>query len=145
MACKDAQESGGLNPVPLDQRRAPPVRIVLVSTPRSGNNWLRHLLARLYDIPSLSVHNPADLDWAALPPHCVFGDSQLLHRGLHGRVEAGRVCRIAGGRGQAARAAIARAPLKDRRARRGIEAEPWIVQTPPTLCSAMKYEPIRAY
>src|SRR5439155_7461592 len=73
MACKDAQESGGLNPVPLDQRRAPPVRIVLVSTPRSGNNWQRHLLARLYDVPSLSVHNPADLDWEALPPQCVLG------------------------------------------------------------------------
>ena len=49
------------------------MRIVLVSTPRSGNNWLRHLLASLYDIPSLSVHNPADLDWATLPPDCVLG------------------------------------------------------------------------
>ena len=47
-------------------------RVAIVSTPRSGNTWLRHLLMRLYDIPGLAVHSPAELDWALLPDRCVF-------------------------------------------------------------------------
>ena len=73
MACVDSANIEGITPASPEQRRGTPPRVVLLSTPRSGNNWLRHLLARLYDVPSLAVHNPADLDWAALPPHCVLG------------------------------------------------------------------------
>jgi hypothetical protein len=47
-------------------------RVAIVSTPRSGNTWLRHLLMHLYDIPGLAVHSPAELDWALLPDRCVF-------------------------------------------------------------------------
>ncbi|HEV3118397.1 MAG TPA: hypothetical protein VGY58_15215, partial [Gemmataceae bacterium] len=47
-------------------------RIAIVSTPRSGNTWLRHLLMHVYDMPGLAVHSPAELDWARLPERCVL-------------------------------------------------------------------------
>ena len=73
MTRMDAHKIDDVTPVPPRQRLGMPVRIMLVSTPRSGNNWLRLLLARLYDVPSLSAHNPADVDWETLPNHCVLG------------------------------------------------------------------------
>ncbi len=42
-------------------------RIAIVGTPRSGNTWLRLLLARLYEAKEFAVHHPSDLDWANLP------------------------------------------------------------------------------
>jgi hypothetical protein len=46
---------------------------MLLSTPRAGNNWLRYLLARAYDLPAAAVHAPAEIDWDGLPPECVLG------------------------------------------------------------------------
>src|SRR5262245_44560627 len=48
------------------------LRIVVISTPRSGNTWLRHLLAKIYGSQELAVHNPADVDWAAIPVDCIL-------------------------------------------------------------------------
>jgi hypothetical protein len=42
-------------------------RIAIVSTPRTGNTWVRHLLAKLYGTSYLAVHSPGELDWATLP------------------------------------------------------------------------------
>jgi hypothetical protein len=42
--------------------------LVLLSTPRSGNNWLRYLLERVFRLSSGAVHSPADVDWKKLPP-----------------------------------------------------------------------------
>jgi hypothetical protein len=47
------------------------VRLAIVSTPRTGNTWLRYLLSRMYGVPETAVHNPADLDWDQLPPGVV--------------------------------------------------------------------------
>jgi Sulfotransferase domain len=49
-----------------------PLRVALISTPRAGNNWLRHLLVGLYQVPSLPVHTPREIDWAALPRECLL-------------------------------------------------------------------------
>jgi hypothetical protein len=49
-----------------------PIRVVIASTPRTGNTWLRHLLSTVYQIPTIAVHNPRDLDWDQLPPECVL-------------------------------------------------------------------------
>jgi hypothetical protein len=49
-----------------------PLRLVIVSTPRCGNTWFRHLLGEAYGIPSIAVHNPADLVWETLPAECVL-------------------------------------------------------------------------
>lgn len=48
------------------------IRTAIVSTPRSGNTWLRHLLATTYGIPSLAVHELAEPEWADLPAECVL-------------------------------------------------------------------------
>jgi hypothetical protein len=48
------------------------LRLAVLSTPRSGNTWMRHLLARIYDAPDQAVHHPAELDWPNLPTDCVL-------------------------------------------------------------------------
>jgi hypothetical protein len=49
-----------------------PVRIAIVSTPRSGNTWLRGLLAHLFELEERSAHDPAEVDWGGLPSRCVL-------------------------------------------------------------------------
>lgn len=48
------------------------MRIAVVSTPRAGNTWVRHLLGTAYRIPHLPRHSLTDADWAALPPEVVL-------------------------------------------------------------------------
>ena len=54
---------------PQDQ----PLRICLLSTPRSGNNWLRLLFRQLLDIPAVSVHSPVHINWEDLPQKVLIG------------------------------------------------------------------------
>jgi hypothetical protein len=49
-----------------------PLRLAILSTPRSGNTWLRHLLAAAYAAPSLAVHSPDEVPWDALPRDLVL-------------------------------------------------------------------------
>jgi hypothetical protein len=49
-----------------------PLRIAVVSTPRAGNTWLRHLLATAYQIPHLARHAMTDADWTGLPAEVVL-------------------------------------------------------------------------
>jgi hypothetical protein len=51
------------------------LRLAIVSTPRTGNNWLQNLLSRVYDLPRLSPVNVPNVNWSALPPSCVM----ILH------------------------------------------------------------------
>lgn len=53
-------------------RGEPALRVAIVSTPRSGNTWLWHLLTALYDVPGIAVHSPLEVAWEALPPSCVL-------------------------------------------------------------------------
>src|SRR5207245_6240706 len=46
-------------------------RLAVVSTPRAGTTWLRHLMTRTMDVPGFAVDDPLALDWAALPEGCV--------------------------------------------------------------------------
>jgi hypothetical protein len=50
----------------------PPLRIAVVSTPRTGNTWVRHLLGTAYQIPHFARHALADADWRSLPPEVVL-------------------------------------------------------------------------
>jgi hypothetical protein len=43
------------------------MKLLIVSTPRSGNTWLRYMLASLYQLQQFAVHSPQELDWASLP------------------------------------------------------------------------------
>ncbi len=47
------------------------MRVAVVSTPRSGNTWLRYLLANLYELEQHAVHHPCALDWSALSDRCI--------------------------------------------------------------------------
>ena len=47
------------------------MRLALVGTPRTGNTWLRGLLAGLYGLQQYAVHNPADIDWEELPDRSI--------------------------------------------------------------------------
>ena len=47
------------------------MRIALISTPRSGNTWIRHLLADIYDLHQYAVHNPNDINWEELPTNLI--------------------------------------------------------------------------
>jgi hypothetical protein len=51
---------------------ADPLRIAVVSTPRAGNTWVRHLLGTAYEVPHFARHALAAEDWAALPPEVVL-------------------------------------------------------------------------
>lgn len=53
----------------------PPVRLAIVSTPRTGTNWLQCLLGRLCAVTSLSPVNPRNVAWRSLPAECVL----ILH------------------------------------------------------------------
>ena len=47
------------------------MRILIVSTPRSGNTWFRHLLSGALGLAEFAVHRESDLDWAELPKDCI--------------------------------------------------------------------------
>ncbi|WP_157469763.1 sulfotransferase domain-containing protein [Desulfobulbus elongatus] len=47
-------------------------RLAVVSTPRSGNTWLRILLGDLYELEHFAVHTPDDLEWNNLPNRCIL-------------------------------------------------------------------------
>ena len=42
-------------------------RVAILATPRSGNTWLRRLLALSFDLSDVAVHRPGDVDWDGLP------------------------------------------------------------------------------
>ena len=58
------------------------MRVAIISTPRSGNTWLRKMLAMLCGGEEIAMHSPTDLDWGNLPSkNCVL---QLhWHKTLH--------------------------------------------------------------
>jgi Sulfotransferase domain len=57
---------------PLPRRAAGKLRVAVLSTPRSGNTWLRHLLMQAYDAVGIVVFSPTEVDWSALPERCVL-------------------------------------------------------------------------
>jgi hypothetical protein len=44
-----------------------PLRLAIVSTPRSGNMWLRLMISRFYDAAQVAEHTPNEIHWEALP------------------------------------------------------------------------------
>lgn len=48
------------------------VRIAVVSSPRSGNMWLRRLLVAAYGLEERTAHAPDEVDWDGLPDDCVL-------------------------------------------------------------------------
>jgi hypothetical protein len=48
------------------------MRVAILSTPRSGNTWLRHMLALVFGAEELAVHRPDEIAWSRLPRACVL-------------------------------------------------------------------------
>lgn len=46
------------------------LRVAVLSTPRSGNTWLRGLLDDVAQAEELAVHTPEDLPWNNFPRRC---------------------------------------------------------------------------
>jgi hypothetical protein len=47
------------------------MRIFLTCTPRTGNLWIRRVIAHALDLPQVASHNPADVGWDGLPDRCL--------------------------------------------------------------------------
>ena len=47
------------------------MRILIVSTPRSGNTWFRRLLSGALGLEEFAVHRQSDLNWEELPKGCI--------------------------------------------------------------------------
>ena len=47
------------------------MRVAILSTPRSGNTWVRRVLADLYDLAEIAVHDPAEIP-AELPSRVIL-------------------------------------------------------------------------
>ena len=48
------------------------LRLAVIGTPRSGNTWVRSLLAMLCDLEQIPTHFPHQIDWEGLPRRCVI-------------------------------------------------------------------------
>jgi hypothetical protein len=59
-------------PSEADDRSSHILRLAIISTPRSGNTWLRRLLATAFGLSELGGHRPEDLDRSPLPVRCVL-------------------------------------------------------------------------
>ena len=66
-----------------------PARVAIIGTPRTGNAWIRRVLAAVLDAEEFPVAHPADLDWECLPERFVIQlhrqRSRLLERALRER------------------------------------------------------------
>ena len=49
-----------------------PLRLALLSTPRTGNAWLRQMLAKALNLTEWAVHTPNDINWAYLPERVIL-------------------------------------------------------------------------
>jgi hypothetical protein len=47
-------------------------RVAVVATPRSGNTWLRGLLAELTDSAEIAEHTPREISWDRLPERTIL-------------------------------------------------------------------------
>jgi hypothetical protein len=54
------------------ERDGETLRLAVISSPRSGNTWVRQLLARIYGLEEIPVHFPEEIDWDHLPRRCVI-------------------------------------------------------------------------
>jgi hypothetical protein len=48
------------------------LRIAVISTPRSGNTWIRKLIAEAYGISEAAHHSLTEKEWRQLPEECVL-------------------------------------------------------------------------
>ncbi len=54
------------------QQSSHSLRVAVIGSPRSGNTWLRGLLALIYGLDELAVPTPEQVDWDTLPARCAL-------------------------------------------------------------------------
>ncbi len=64
-----------------------PLRLAVVSTPRSGNCWLRHMLAQTFELCEIIVHLPSEIPWDDLPPRAIVQLHWLPDEKFRGSLE----------------------------------------------------------
>ena len=62
-------------------------RIAIVSSPRTGNTWLRRLFDSIYSLPQIVVDTPEEIDWEQLPPQCILQLHWPAETDLHARLQ----------------------------------------------------------
>ncbi|MFM1843319.1 MAG: hypothetical protein RLZZ490_2061 [Cyanobacteriota bacterium] len=65
----------------------PPLRLAIISSPRSGNTWLRHLLKTAYQLEERAAHTPEVLFEPVIPPRVVMQIHWLPDRQFCQRLE----------------------------------------------------------
>ncbi len=68
----------------------PVFRIAIVSTPRTGNTWLRRMLDSVYSLPQVVANFPHDIDWQQLPERCILQHHWDADPELRAKLEAHR-------------------------------------------------------
>jgi hypothetical protein len=48
------------------------LRIAILSTPRTGNTWLRRMLGSVYSLPQIIEDDPRGIEWQRLPERCIL-------------------------------------------------------------------------
>lgn len=48
------------------------LRLAVISSPRSGNTWVRCLLGSIFELEQMVAHRPEEVAWEALSPRCVL-------------------------------------------------------------------------
>lgn len=61
-------KAGGSDDFADDSR----LRLAIVSTPRSGNTWLRHMLSAMFAMQEVDRHRPVEVPWDELQQRCVL-------------------------------------------------------------------------
>jgi hypothetical protein len=57
---------------PHPEAGAAPLRVAIISTPRSGNTWLRRVLARSFALDEVAIHHPWAIAVDTVPPRAVI-------------------------------------------------------------------------
>lgn len=55
----------------ISEVKTPSFRLMILSTPRSGNTWLNKLTSRAFQLESGGMNRPWDTDWAQMPRRIV--------------------------------------------------------------------------
>jgi hypothetical protein len=63
---------GQLSGFEASSEKRSPLRFAVIGAPRSGNTWVRGLLAALFGLEEVPVHHPDEIDWEHLPARCVL-------------------------------------------------------------------------
>lgn len=64
---------GGNGKTPgIPDAERPELRLAVISTPRSGNTWVREVLAAVYELEQMPAHYPEQFPWGSLPRRCVL-------------------------------------------------------------------------